>query len=160
MGADNAAGGAARQGPRVALAARAGEPHITAPMRILCPQCQAAYEVPERLIAGGRLLRCVKCRHEWREAAEAPPPPPPEPEPEPERLGAVPVPPPIPAQHRPHQPIDPPGPAQRGQLALAAAWIASALALASFLAAILAYQAPITAAWPPAARLYVLLGKA
>ncbi|WP_052213832.1 zinc-ribbon domain-containing protein [Belnapia sp. F-4-1] len=127
-------------------------------MRILCPQCQAAYDVPERLIAGGRLLRCVKCRHEWREEAEAPPPPAPEPAPEPEP--PRPVPPPIPAQHRAHQPIDPPRPSRRPGLALAAAWAASALALAGLATALLAYQAPITAAWPPAARLYVLLGKA
>jgi predicted Zn finger-like uncharacterized protein len=128
-------------------------------MRILCPQCQAAYEVPERLIAGGRLLRCVKCRHEWREA-EAPPPPPPEPEPGPEPEPPRPMPVPIPTQHRAHQPIDPPRPARRAGLALAAAWVASALVLAGFVTAILAYQAPITAAWPPAARLYILLGKA
>jgi predicted Zn finger-like uncharacterized protein len=154
MGPDNAAGGTARQGPCAALAAQAGGPHITAPMRILCPQCQAAYDVPDRLIAGGRLLRCVKCRHEWREEAGGPPPPPPAPEPAPPR----PVPPPIPAQHRAHQPIDPPEPARRGGLALAAAWAASGLVLAGFIAAMLAYRAPIAEAWPPAARLYLLLG--
>ena len=142
------------------LAARAGGPHITAPMRILCPQCQAAYEVPERLIAGGRLLRCVKCRHEWAE--EAPPPPvPAAPAPGPAAPGAPPLPaapPPIPAQHRLPQPIDPP--ARRQGRALTAAWTASALVLIGLLAALLAYQAPITAAWPPMARLYLLLGRA
>ncbi|WP_084112617.1 zinc-ribbon domain-containing protein [Belnapia moabensis] len=145
-----------------ALAARAGGPHITAPMRIHCPQCQAAYDVPERLIAGGRMLRCVKCRHEWAEAAPPPPAAPPEapspkpPPPEPDR----PLPPPIPTQNRLHQPIDPPKPPRRARLALAAAWAASALVLIGFVIALLAWQAPITAAWPPAARLYVLLGRA
>lgn len=150
------------------LAAGAGGPQIAAPMRILCPQCQAAYEVPERLIAGGRLLRCVKCRHEWSEApppdaappapeptAPAPSVPPPTPLP-PSPLAAAP--PPIPAQHRPPQPMGPP-PRSQGR-ALAAAWTASALVLIGLLAALLAYQAPITAAWPPMARLYLLLGRA
>ncbi len=126
-------------------------------MRILCPQCQAAYEVPERLIAGGRLLRCVKCRHEWAEAPPASEPPAPAPSVPPPASPSS-APPPIPAQHRPPQPIDPP-PRREGR-ALAAAWTASALALVGLIAALLAYQAPITAAWPPMARLYLLLGRA
>ncbi|MDQ1081572.1 zinc-ribbon domain-containing protein [Pseudoroseomonas cervicalis] len=34
-------------------------------MRLQCPDCAAAYEVPESLVAPGRLVRCVRCGHGW-----------------------------------------------------------------------------------------------
>jgi predicted Zn finger-like uncharacterized protein len=34
-------------------------------MRITCPACSAAYEVPEHLLGTPRTLRCAKCNHEW-----------------------------------------------------------------------------------------------
>ncbi|SDD16156.1 MJ0042 family finger-like domain-containing protein [Belnapia rosea] len=142
------------------LAARGRGPHIAPSMRIQCPQCQAAYEVPDTLIGAGRLLRCVKCRHEWREGAAAEPVPEP-PAPAAPSGRAEPAPPPIPIAPRPPQPIAPPLSAMvphRGGLALAAAWTASGLLLLGFVAALLLWQAPIVEAWPPAARLYLLLG--
>lgn len=72
-------------------------------MRIACPNCAAAYEVPDRLLASGpRALRCARCGQTWTPSESVPPqaapapedrpaPPPPspppdmvEPEPEPE----------------------------------------------------------------------------
>ena len=44
-------------------------------MRIVCPNCHAAYEVPESLVTGGKAVRCARCGTEWTPAAEAPPPP-------------------------------------------------------------------------------------
>ncbi|WP_431271732.1 zinc-ribbon domain-containing protein [Dankookia sp. P2] len=57
-------------------------------MRIICPACAAAYEVPDRLIGSGRSLRCKTCGHGWRVEPEggAPESPP----------AALPVPPPAP----------------------------------------------------------------
>lgn len=35
-------------------------------MRVVCPSCNAAYDVPERLLGGGaRRLHCNRCGHEW-----------------------------------------------------------------------------------------------
>ena len=34
-------------------------------MRIACPACNAAYDVPDRLIGTGRRLRCARCGHDW-----------------------------------------------------------------------------------------------
>ncbi|MBE3638090.1 zinc-ribbon domain-containing protein, partial [Mangrovicoccus sp. HB182678] len=35
-------------------------------MRIICPACQAAYDVPESAIAaGGRDVQCSACGHNW-----------------------------------------------------------------------------------------------
>lgn len=42
-------------------------------MRIVCPACSAAYEVPVRLLGAGRPVRCARCGHEWMpEAATEP----------------------------------------------------------------------------------------
>jgi len=35
-------------------------------MRIVCPACSAAYEVPEPLLDTKRPVRCARCGHEWR----------------------------------------------------------------------------------------------
>ncbi|WP_200306072.1 hypothetical protein, partial [Paracraurococcus ruber] len=60
------------------------------------------------------------------------------------------------------QTIDPPLPTaasvDRGRLALRAAWAASLLSLAGMLAALWLFRVEIVAAWPPAARLYLLVG--
>lgn len=34
-------------------------------MRIVCPKCQAAYTVPDALIAPGKRVRCARCNAEW-----------------------------------------------------------------------------------------------
>ncbi len=43
-------------------------------MRIECPDCNAAYEVPEAQIRPGRSVRCVRCEGQWRPAGELPKP--------------------------------------------------------------------------------------
>lgn len=45
-----------------------------AEMRIVCPGCSAAYEVPADLVAGRPLVRCVQCDEEWHpEPSDMPP---------------------------------------------------------------------------------------
>ncbi len=34
-------------------------------MRIVCPTCSAAYEVPDRMLGTGKKLRCARCANEW-----------------------------------------------------------------------------------------------
>lgn len=34
-------------------------------MRIVCPACEAVYEVPDSLLGKPRPLRCARCGHEW-----------------------------------------------------------------------------------------------
>jgi predicted Zn finger-like uncharacterized protein len=162
-------------------------------MRIACPTCAAAYDVPDALLAAGpRLLRCARCstefpaaRPEAKAPSEAEPQPGPRPEPEPEPQPAPQAPPPEPAPPEPspapapaadlaaaprERPLPTRGPAvpspiealdapaPPGQGRLAAAWIASFGAIGAGLCALGHWQAEIAAAWPPAARLYAVLG--
>ena len=65
-------------------------------MRIVCPTCSAAYDVPPVLLGSvERKVRCAKCQHEWvpkaaRDAAAAAPPPSPVPSPPAATLAHVP----------------------------------------------------------------------
>lgn len=34
-------------------------------MRIVCPGCEAAYEVPEAMLSPGRAVRCARCGRDW-----------------------------------------------------------------------------------------------
>lgn len=143
-------------------------------MRITCPACAATYEVPDRLIGTGRSLRCRSCGHAWRvtpeepgaeaavpapagAAAEAPPPPLPDP-------GTLPDPPAaLPGPRRAPQLIDPPLPRPEALprpvgTALRLAWAASLIAVLAGLAGLWLFRAEIAEAWPPAARLYRILG--
>lgn len=139
-------------------------------MLIECPKCEAGFEVPERLLRDrARPLRCGQC------GTVFPMPEPPAPEPEPTAFRAPgPTPPapvvaeprlertPLAEEPRPEPPSaddTPPeaatGSASRG---LRAAWAASiALLLGGGLAAIIKRDA-VMEAWPPAARLFAVLG--
>jgi predicted Zn finger-like uncharacterized protein len=136
-------------------------------MRITCPACAAAYDVPDALIGTGRSLRCRSCSHAWRVAPPAVAAPPPEAPPAPPPLAD---PPPLPApsgvsilRRAPHL-IDPPLPQPdelptHGAAALRLAWAASVLAVVGMGMVIWLFSTEIVEAWPPAARLYLMLGK-
>jgi predicted Zn finger-like uncharacterized protein len=53
-------------------------------MRLVCPECTAAYDVPDSMLGGAaRRVRCARCSHEWifdpaAQAAAPPSEPPPE----------------------------------------------------------------------------------
>lgn len=130
-------------------------------MRIACPTCDATYEVPDALIGAGRRLRCARCAHEWLvEPASL------EPEPAPPQAAPVPmasVPPPMTAPSRPVPPPAagvPPAGGRFAAAALWAAWIGTVLLLAGAVAGAWVWRDPIMAAWPPAARVYLLFGAA
>ena len=137
-------------------------------MRIVCPSCQAAYEVPEKLLSGApRKVRCARCGDAWVPeavvvavpAVEEVLPPAPEPEPEPEPVPEPPahVAPPPPPPRGAREPDAPPP--RRGKPVLAAiAWAASLALLGGAGWAAVAWRAEIMAAWAPSQRLFTLLG--
>ncbi len=145
-------------------------------MRIICPSCQATYEVPETLLAGGKAARCARCGTEWMPlpatapAAADSPPRAPEPEaaagtedtgePAEEALR------PAPAWPRSIDSIDDDRPPPRDdEIDLAPpgrsvmiAWIISLLIIAALIWAAFAFRAEVMGAWPPSARLYAAIG--
>ncbi len=150
-------------------------------MRIVCPSCQAAYEVPEKLLSGApRKVRCARCGDSWiPEAAAAPvaapvqdeatpprePDPIPDPEPEPE------PPAPMPVRAEPLAPIviprieeklvpDPaePPPGRGPAIIAASAWAASVAVLLGAGWAFVTWRADIMALWAPSRRLFALFG--
>jgi predicted Zn finger-like uncharacterized protein len=142
------------------------------PMRIVCPSCQAAYEVPEKLLGGTpRKVRCARCGTAWAPdpapspAAAQPEPAPEEPSPsEPELEPTPPVrplppPPVVPRAEQKLAPPPPEPPPGRSLVALAGfAWIASLALLAGAGWAAFAWRGEIMALWAPSRRIYVLLG--
>jgi len=127
-------------------------------MRIVCPACETAYDVPDTVVAPGRALRCARCRSEWvpvavvPEQAEAGPAPGAPPEQE------VAVPEPVLAPVARVAPISvaegPAGP----RVAVIAGWLVSLLVLGGVGYAAVAWRQPIMHVWPPAGRAYGWLG--
>lgn len=132
-------------------------------MRIVCPSCSAAYDVPDSLVTAGRIVRCARCGGEWTpvDAAVAPPP---EPLPVEEPV----VPPPPPAAEQPAtwsvarqsamdrlaaHPAQPPS-----RLPLHLAWVASLLVLVLAVLSAYAWRTQIVSAWPPSERAYAVFG--
>ena len=154
-------------------------------MRIACPTCNAAYDVPPAQLAPGRSVRCARCTETWVpvETAdatpmivplpEAPRLPPREPAspvataPEP-RITEVPPPTPAPASPPPStdepeptlaEPSVPPAPRLRRRAPhVAIGWLITVLVLAELAYVVKAYPTPIMQAWPAARRAYALFG--
>ncbi len=156
-------------------------------MRIVCPDCRAAYEVPEQRLAPGKAVRCARCGHEWAPVAAAPiavpeaavlppaaapavvPPPPPLPPEvpapvldEPKLFAA-----PRLAAYRPRNvdSVDDERPPPRNDdlppprdSGVMLGWVASLVVLVALGWAGFAFRVAIMAAWPPSQRLYVALG--
>ncbi len=153
-------------------------------MRIVCPSCSAAYEVPDSMLGGRKAVRCARCGDEWRPFE-------PEPELAPESEPELTAPPPPPREQenvtrleveRPPRPapieapayerrmtggamaIDrlmaAPQPPRRSNLALTVAWLASVAVIAAAVFAAYAWRAEVMAAWPPSVRVYAVLGLA
>lgn len=137
-------------------------------MRIVCPSCAAAYDVPSAALAPGRAVRCARCGTEWAPLAAEVPALPSGPE-RPLEIPAIPV--PGAAAGDAIEPREPLGAAELEQpaedaaarprwdnIAPVAAWIASLVLLIALAGAAYAWRAPIMAAWPPSERLYAALG--
>ena len=151
-------------------------------MRIVCPSCQAAYEVPEKLLGDApRKVSCARCGNTWVPTPSPPPPveaaaapaveapaskPHDPPEPAGPELG-LPPPPPVlaepapPMVPRPEQKLVPPSEPRpgRGRVLLAAlAWVASLALLVGAGWAAVTWRAEIMALWAPSRRVFALLG--
>jgi predicted Zn finger-like uncharacterized protein len=148
-------------------------------MRIVCPSCDATYDVPDAMLAGGaRKVRCVRCGNEWVPTAVTVAPlafeepqaetpayrPPPSPEPPPlEPLARV-----EPRLHplRPRhdtaremtEPVLEEAPPPRAGAAAMVAWGVSLAVLLALGVAAVQWRAELMAAWPPSERLFAALG--
>ncbi len=146
-------------------------------MRIVCPACEAEYDVPEAVGGAGRKVRCARCQTVWLASAAPPAPSPPEPEREP--APAPPIAPP--AELEPPRPpalfADPPrvrsdwGRADRahedddeapadappGVAPWIAAWVLSLVLLGAAGWAGYHWQADVIRLWPASERLYAVL---
>ncbi len=155
-------------------------------MRIVCPSCQAAYEVPDAILAAGpKLVRCARCGTEWTPPPLAAPiapegavPEPAAPEPaaraaaEPEagppparaepRLSSFRQRPPPVADLPPTGAADhgvPPEPARPPPLyAAILGWVLSVALLAGLGWAAVTWRVSVMAAWPPSERVYTAVG--
>jgi predicted Zn finger-like uncharacterized protein len=136
-------------------------------MRIACPSCSAAYDVPDPQVPPGRVVRCARCGSEWTPAGPVPPspppavePPPPEPEPEPEpfvRPRPAPVPEPAPRESAMDRLAAHPALPQ-SKLRLRLAWAASMLLIVLCVAGAIAWRTQVVESWPPSARMYAAFG--
>jgi predicted Zn finger-like uncharacterized protein len=149
-------------------------------MRIVCPECQAAYAVPDALIEPGKRVRCARCNAEWaplpgvaesaaraalRDRAFAELPPTEKRAEVPADLLPAPVVPPHgslrvtsePPGRRPAPVTRPPG---RDGTATAAwiGWVVTFVVLVGLAGAAVAWRDAVMAGWPPSARVYGALG--
>lgn len=132
-------------------------------MRIVCPSCAAAYEVPDARLMPGKSVRCARCGTNWTPAAELEP-----------AAGLVqPLPPARPLvfpQSRPAasdaQIFSAPNPlaaTDRGRSlaggpAVLASWVLSVALLLGLGWMAVTWRSDIMHVWPPSERLYSTLG--
>jgi predicted Zn finger-like uncharacterized protein len=156
-------------------------------MRIVCPNCDTAYDAPAAVVSAGRSMRCAKCRSEWMPLApaegavaqEAMPHLEPEPSPQPEfhdapaagqpEEGLVPE--PVPRSPIPvHAPLPAAEPVIRAPFpqiqpvprkrhpAVVAGWVASVLVLVIAFWLAIAFRQTVMQHWPASERAYAALG--
>jgi predicted Zn finger-like uncharacterized protein len=119
-------------------------------MIVTCPACTTRYLVDPRVLGdAGRVVRCAKCSKTWHQT-------PPEDLPRSLDVAPVDVVPDLTAG-RPQLPALPP---RRGLPATTIAWGVLVLVLGSGAIAGIAAREPVVALWPPAARLYSMIGLA
>lgn len=135
-------------------------------MRITCPNCAAAYDVPAERLAGGRTVRCARCGSGWVPPADAAAP----------ELPAAPA--VAPAEAEPEVPEaaapgvaepEPAFPAAAGggvrrllavrlPVPVLLAWVGSLVLLGVLMWAMIAWRLDVMRVWPPSERLYSGLG--
>lgn len=143
-------------------------------MRIACPACNAAFQVPDDQLSEGRVVRCARCGTDWTPIGSIPagkseeavpesvavPPVVDAPEPDalvaPQRVAAEEIPLPLPFMD-PEPPARPtreaPGPAL-----LVLAWVVSLAIVGTAIGGLYAGRERVMQVWPPSARAYAALG--
>ena len=132
-------------------------------MRIVCPACSAAYNVPDAMLRPGKRVRCARCGEHWSPVEIAvPPPPTPAVEPAPPLLARVPD---ALAMPEPEDRADWMGarpehhPRRRpAGVDVWLGWLVTLVVLAALGWGAAVYRADIMRAWPPSQRLYAVLG--
>ncbi len=133
-------------------------------MRIVCPSCAAAYEVPEARLIPSQSVRCARCGTNWAPVAGP-------------QLAAGPVPPqpsaavpPFPQSRPPSDTqifsapspfagtLERPGARLASGPAVLAGWVVSIVAVIGLGWAAVTWRYDIMNAWPPSERLYSSLG--
>jgi predicted Zn finger-like uncharacterized protein len=146
-------------------------------MRIVCPSCQAAYEVPEKVLtAGTKAVRCARCGTEWAPAAVATPPADAPADASPQLPAAVPsLPPPGEraargesrlSSYRPRTeerdadvwPPTPDDARPRGGRSVIIGWLLSIIVLVGLAGAAVSWRNQVMSAWPASERLFMALG--
>jgi predicted Zn finger-like uncharacterized protein len=131
-------------------------------MILACPSCATRFLVADEALhrPGGRRVRCGNCGHLWRHMPDAAPPPL---RLEPEPSLAASAGPPLrldaeagPAASSEAPPMPPPTRQRHGWAA--AGWLVLILVLGAAVALATFARREIVALWPPAARLYALVG--
>lgn len=130
-------------------------------MRIVCPSCTAAYEVPDTRIVPGQIVRCSRCSVDWTPLIEAAPlaPPPAEPVSAPEEPD-LPAPPAEPPPPLVAPPPDRPAVVRRSEPPVLAGWVVSVLLLGGLGWAAVTWRGDVMRMWPPSERAYAALGLA
>jgi len=123
-------------------------------MLIICPFCEAAYDVPASLIAARRKLRCARCQGDWVPQADIPADPPPPAEPP---SLTIPPPPPVTAPERLAPEPEPPRARSPAALVLLA-WVLSFAVLGAVGWGAVNWRQTVMRAWPASVRLYAVLG--
>jgi predicted benzoate:H+ symporter BenE len=119
-------------------------------MRIVCPSCEVAYEVPQPVLERRLLLRCARCAHEFRPDWHDPAPV------FADDSGAV-------DDAVAEAGGDAPAAAAAGvsreeRVQVLAAWGASLVVIIIGIWLGIAFRQPVMNAWPPSARVYSALG--
>jgi predicted Zn finger-like uncharacterized protein len=116
-------------------------------MRLVCPHCAAAYDVPPALLAGRRAIRCARCGEEWVEPGA------PSPAAEEPRAAVAVV---MEAAVRRADPSAPP--TRPDPTAIRLAWAASVLVVVLAASGAVAWRTEVMHAWPPSQRAYSAMG--
>lgn len=133
-------------------------------MRIVCPSCAAAYELPDARLVPGQPVRCARCGTNWTPVAEA------QPAPgfvQPVAANPLPLPPSRTAAPE-AQIFSSPSPLaatlERGNAgaaggpAVLAGWVLSVAIILGLGWSAVTFRRDIMQAWPPSERLYSTLG--
>lgn len=142
-------------------------------MRVQCPDCTIAYDVPDHLLVGHRVLRCARCGAEWTPGQPAAKPeeatPVQSPPPLPAALPPLAAPAPLPDQHEAQLEREPFSAMQRLALPVepprrtpwvGLAWVGSLIVVAALAWGAVTWRADVMHAWPPSTRAYAALGLA
>lgn len=137
-------------------------------MRIVCPSCAAAYDVPDARVIPGQPVGCARCGTNWKPVAAAQPAPKPfgpllppidagspsasNPTPSPSETLL------FPPSGSYAQTFDRPNLSLTADRAVLAGWIVSVAIVIGLCWAALTWRSEIMYAWPPSERLFSALG--